>query len=120
MTNIKEKKRFFRHQRIRKKIYGSNDQPRLCINRSLKNLSASIIDDIKNQTILTLSTLDKTLRSELKNRGNIGAAAALGEVFAVKAKEKGIKKVCFDRSGYVYKGRIKAFADAARKGGLEF
>lgn len=120
MVNIKEKKRIFRHQRIRKRVYGASHQPRMCVRRSLKNISASLIDDDKQQTIFTLSTLDKKLKGDLKSRGNVQAAAVLGQAFAAKAQEKGIKKVCFDRSGYVYKGRIKAFADAARKGGLDF
>lgn len=116
----REKKRQFRHKRIRKKIVGTLEQPRLQIHRSLKNLFVQIIDDSAGNTLLGMSTLTKELRDKLKNGGNKIAAASLGEVFALKALKKGIKKVCFDRGGHCYHGRIKAFADAARKGGLEF
>lgn len=120
MLNIKEINRIFRHQRIRKRIRGTPDQLRLCVHRSLKNMHAQIIDDTRGKVLFGLSTLDKSLRSKIKSGGNINAAEVLGEAFARKAQEKGVKKVCFDRGGYLYHGRIKAFAEAARKGGLEF
>jgi len=120
MLKTKEKKRILRHKRIRKTVKGTGDQPRVSVHRSLKNMSASLVDDVVNKTLFSLSTLDKTLKTKIKSGGNIQAASALGEAFAVKAQEKGVKKVCFDRGGYIYHGRIKAFADAARKGGLEF
>ncbi len=120
MLNTKDQKRIFRHLRIRKKVRGSSEQPRLCVHRSLKNISASLIDDVAQKTLFTLTTLDKKIKAKFRSGGNIEAATALGEAFAVKAKEKGIQKVCFDRGGYIYHGRVKAFADAARKGGLEF
>ena len=120
MFNIKEVKRIFRHQRIRKRVSGTPDQLRLCVHRSLKNMHAQIIDDTKRKVLYGLSTLDKGLRSKIKSGGNVNAAEILGEELARKAQEKGIKKVCFDRGGYLYHGRIKAFAEAARKGGLEF
>ena len=120
MLNIKEQKRFFRHQRIRKSLVGTAEQLRLCVHRSLKNMQAQIIDDTQGKVLFGISTLDKNLRKKLKTSGNINAAAVLGEAMAVKAKDKGIRKVCFDRGGYLYHGRIKAFAEAARKGGLEF
>ena len=120
MIDIKEHKRFSRHQRIRKKVMGAPDQPRLCIHRSLKNMQAQIIDDIAGKVLFGLSTLDKEVRSKIKSGGNITAASLLGETLAQRAKAKGIKKVCFDRGGYLYHGRVKAFAEGARKGGLEF
>ncbi|MFH1360257.1 MAG: 50S ribosomal protein L18 [Candidatus Omnitrophota bacterium] len=120
MKNIQETKRFYRHKRIRKKITGSSERPRLCVHRSLKNMQAHLIDDIAGKVLFGLSTLDKELRTKIKKRGNIQAAALLGETLAKKAKDKGVIKVTFDRGGYLYHGRIKAFADAARKGGLEF
>ena len=120
MLQIKERKRFFRHQRLRKRIQGTVDRPRLCVHRSLKNMQAQIVDDIKRRVIMGLSTLDKDLCSRIKSGGNVNAATLLGEAVARKAQEKGIKKVCFDRGGYLYHGRVKAFAEAARKGGLEF
>ena len=120
MSKIKEQKRFYRHKRIRLKVQGTSEQPRLCLHRSLKNLSAVIVDDGVRKTLFSISTLDKTFKTKMKNGSNIKAAELLGEAVAVKAQEKGIKKVCFDRGGYLYHGRIKAFAEAARKGGLEF
>lgn len=120
MIDIKVQKRIARHSRIRKKVLGLPHQPRLCVHRSLKNMQAQIVDDIKGKVLFGMSTLDKELRSKIKSGGNITAAALLGETFAQKAKAKGIKKVCFDRGGYLYHGRIKAFAEGARKGGLEF
>ena len=120
MLNIREKKRFYRHARIRKKIAGTSTQPRLCVHRSLKNMHAQMVDDSVGKVLFGISTLDKNLRKKIKDGGNVGAAAVLGEALALKAKEKGIKKVNFDRGGNLYHGRIKAFAEAARKGGLEF
>ncbi len=118
--NEREIKRFYRHKRVRLKVKGTGERPRLCVHRSLKNMNAQIVDDVAGKIIFGLSTLDKELRKTLKDGGNVNAAAVLGEALAVKAKSKGITKVCFDRGGYVYHGRVKAFADAARKGGLEF
>ena len=120
MLNVKEVKRVFRHQRIRKRLSGTAEQLRLCVHRSLKNMHAQIVDDTQRKVLFGLSTLDKDLRSKIKSGGNINAAGILGEALARRAQEKGIKKVCFDRGGYLYHGRVKAFAEAARKGGLEF
>ena len=119
-SKLKKLKRFSRHKRIRKHVSGTQEQPRLCVYRSLKNLRAQIIDDSKGNVLFGMSTLNKDLRGKLKNAGNIKGASLLGEVFAAEAKSKGITRVCFDRGGYHYHGRIKAFADAARKNGLEF
>ncbi len=94
--------------------------PRMCIHRSLKNMSVSLIDDSASKTLIGMSTAHKDIKNKLKSCGNIEGAANLGEAFAAKAQEKGIKKVCFDRGGYLYHGRVKVFAEAARKGGLEF
>lgn len=120
MISVKEHKRIFRHQRIRKGVAGNAERPRLCLHRSLNNLQAQIIDDASGKIILGKSTLAKELRSKLKTGGNVSAAAVLGEALAAEAVKKGITKVCFDRGGYLYHGRIKAFAEAARKAGLEF
>jgi len=92
----------------------------LCVHRSLNHLYAQIIDDTQGKVLFGLSTLDKNLRSQLKQGGDILAASRLGEALASQAKDRGIKKVAFDRGGYLYHGRIKAFAEAVRKGGLEF
>ena len=120
MLHFKEQRRVYRHQRIRKGVTGIPGQPRLCVHRSLKNMHAQIIDDTAGKILFGLSTLDKSLRAKIKNGGNITAASILGEALAEKAKAKGISKVCFDRGGYLYHGRVKAFAEGARKGGLEF
>lgn len=109
-----------RHKRIRKRIRGDSIIPRLAVYRSLNNISAQLIDDINNKTIFSLSTQNKEVKMRLPKAGNIKAAEFFGEVFALKAKEKGIIKIVFDRAGYAYHGRVKAFAEALRKGGLDF
>ena len=120
MTKIKEQKIFCRHKRIRKGVKGTAEQPRLCIHRSIKNMQAHVIDDISGKVLFGVSTLDKNVRAKVTSGGNIAASAVLGEAIAAKAKEKGVTKICFDRGGCLYHGRIKAFAEAARKGGLKF
>ena len=122
MSDIKarEIKRIARHARLRKKLVGTPDQLRLCVHRSINNLSAQIVDDTHGKVVYGLSTLNKDMRKKIKSGGNVGAASVLGQAFAEELVKKGIKKVSFDRGGYQYHGRIKAFAEAARKGGLEF
>ena len=120
MLNKKEQKRNSRHQRIRKTMSGTPQRPRLCVHRSLKNIQAQIIDDASGKILFGMSTLAKDIRTKIKSGGNVSAATALGERLAQEATKKGIKVVCFDRGGYQYHGRVKAFAEAARKGGLEF
>jgi len=116
----KEQTRLKRHRRILLKLHGTGTRARLIIHRSLNNLSAEILDDRANKTLFSLSTLDKNIKQNLSSCGNIKAAEFFGRIFAQKAKEKGITKIIFDRTGYLYHGRIKAFAEALRKGGLEF
>ena len=101
-------------------MYGTQERPRLIVHRSLKNLHAQVVDDTQNKILFSLSTLDKQIREKFACCGNIKAAEFFGEAFANKAKEKGITRIIFDRAGYLYHGRIKAFADALRKAGLEF
>lgn len=120
MISAKENSRHFRHTRIRKRITGSSERPRLCIHRSLNNLTVQIVDDVSGKVILGKSTLAKDVKSKTKTGGNVSAAGILGEALASEALKKGITKVSFDRGGYLYHGRIKAFAEAARKAGLEF
>lgn len=120
MLNQREQNRIYRHNRIRKTVTGTVDRPRLYVHRSLKNFQAYIIDDIQGKVILGKTTLAKDVKEQAKYGGNVGAAAALGKAFAEEAISKGIKKVTFDRGGYLYHGRVKAFADAAREAGLEF
>jgi large subunit ribosomal protein L18 len=102
------------HARIRAKLSGTEQRPRLNVYRSLNNIYAQVIDDQTGTTLVSASTI------KLKTGGNIAAAKEIGKEVAVKAVEKGIKKVVFDRGGYLYHGRIKALADAAREAGLEF
>lgn len=116
----KEHRRVLRQRRIRKKICGTTAQPRLCVHRSHKNFYAQVIDDSSGKVLCSMSTLAKDLRNQIKTGGDLKAAETLGEVFARELKKKGIQKIAFDRGGYLYHGRVKAFAESARKGGLEF
>ena len=109
-----------RRDRVRRKIQGTAGRPRLNVFRSLQNIYAQIIDDENRTTLVAISTLAPELKGKLPSSRNTAAAAAVGELLAKKAVEAGIKQVVFDRAGYVYHGRIKALADAARAGGLEF
>jgi len=114
-------KRERRHLRLRQRLVGSAERPRLSVFRSNKYLYAQVIDDGQGKTLAAASTLQKPIAGQLGGKcGNIAAAKLLGKTIADRAKEKGIKKVCFDRGGYIYHGRIKALADAAREAGLEF
>jgi large subunit ribosomal protein L18 len=99
---------------------GTQEKPRLVIQRSLKNISAQVVDDTAGRVLFSLSTLDKEVKEKFPCAGNLKAAEFFGEFFARKAKEKGFLKIIFDRAGYLYHGRVKAFAEALRKGGLEF
>ncbi len=118
---IKIEGRERRHKIIRKKIVGTNERPRLSVYRSLDHLYAQIINDVDAKTIVSLSTLSPDVRDMIKkDAGNVKGAVALGTALAETCKKKGVTKVVFDRSGYLYHGRIKALADAARKGGLQF
>jgi large subunit ribosomal protein L18 len=108
------------HRRVRRKISGNSGRPRLCIFRSLKNMYAQIIDDTRGVTLVAASTIEENLRGDLKNGGNIAASRLVGKSVSERARAKGIEAVVFDRSGYVYHGRIKAIADAARESGLKF
>jgi large subunit ribosomal protein L18 len=112
--------RVARHDRIRKKVVGDSERPRLVVFRSLKNFYVQVVDDLKHRTLFSLSTQDKSVKAKFPYGGNIKAAQFLGEVFAKKAVEQGIKKIVFDRAGYAYHGRVKAFGEGLRKGGLEF
>ena len=120
MALAKEIKRLARHTRIRAKIKGAAGCPRLAVFRSLKNMQAQLIDDIAARTLLALSTTAKEIREKCGYGGNVKAANLLGGEFAKLAIAKGIKSIVFDRSGYAYHGRVKALAEALRKGGLTF
>ncbi len=110
--------RVARHARIRNKISGTSELPRLCIYRSLNNISAQIIDDVNGLTIVSAASNDKDLK--IKNGGNVEASKLVGAAIAKKAKKAKISKVVFDRGGYLYHGRVEALAEAARENGLEF
>ncbi len=109
-----------RHARIRKKVYGTEERPRLCVSKSLSNIYVQLIDDEKGITLTSASTVDKDLKGKIKNGGNLEAAKMVGGLIAERALSKNIKKVVFDRGGYIYHGRIKAIAEAVREKGLQF
>lgn len=122
MDHIKEKlrKRNRRHLRIRKKVVGTAERPRLSVYRSLKHIYCQIINDIEGRTLVAASTQSPDIRSQIKYGGNAVAAEIVGKKIAEEAKNKGITKVVFDKGGYKYHGRIKALAEAARKHNLNF
>ena len=108
------------HQRIRKRLSGSPVRPRLAVFRSNKHIYAQIIDDAKGTTLTAACSRDVDAKKDLKGGGNIAAAKAVGKLVAERAKAKGIEAVLFDRGGYIYHGRVKALAEAAREAGLKF
>ncbi|HOQ01327.1 MAG TPA: 50S ribosomal protein L18 [Acetivibrio clariflavus] len=112
--------RLRKHARVRKKISGTPERPRLNVYRSLKHMYAQIIDDTTGKTLVAASTLDKEIKGKLSFGGNKEAAKEVGKLIATKAINNGIKKVVFDRGGYIYHGRVKELAEAAREAGLEF
>jgi large subunit ribosomal protein L18 len=109
-----------RHRRVRKRVSGTPERPRLAVFRSLNHIYAQVIDDTAGATLAAASTLDPSLRSALKSGGDVEAAKAVGKLIAERAREKGVEKVVFDRGGYLYHGRVQHLADAAREGGLQF
>jgi large subunit ribosomal protein L18 len=109
-----------KHRRLRNHISGTAERPRLAVFRSNNHMYAQIIDDTVGNTLVAASTLQKDVKAELEKTNNVDAAAHLGTVIAKKALEKGITTVIFDRGGFIYQGKIKALADAAREAGLEF
>lgn len=116
----KNKARVRRHLRVRKKITGTAERPRLNVFRSSKHIYAQLIDDVAGVTIVAASTVDKELSEGITNGANVESARKVGELVAKRAKDKGYTSVVFDRGGYLYHGRIQALADAAREAGLEF
>lgn len=109
-----------KHLKIRKRISGTAERPRMSVYRSLSNIFVQLIDDVNKITLVSASTTDKELKAEIKNGGNVEAAKLVGKKVAERAVAAGLKSVVFDRSGYIYTGRVKALADAAREAGLEF
>ena len=110
--------RAHRHLRVRKKISGTAERPRLVVTRSLRHMVAQVVDDTTGRTLVSASSAEKSAKAGVG--GNVKGAAAVGKLVAERAKENGISKVVFDRGGYRYHGRVKALAEAARKAGLEF
>jgi len=108
------------HKRIRERISGSSIRPRLCVFRSSKYIYVQIIDDTQGKTLVAASTAEKEVRGDAKSAGNIQASKLVGKAIADRAKAKGIETVVFDRNGYLYHGRVKAVAEAARESGLKF
>jgi large subunit ribosomal protein L18 len=108
------------HARIRRKLSGTGNRPRLCVFRSLAHIYAQVVDDLNGKTLASASTLENEVCGDKKKAGNIGAAKLVGKAIAQRAKAKGIEAVVFDRGGYLYHGRVKALAEAARESGLKF
>jgi large subunit ribosomal protein L18 len=113
-------RRLKRHERVRKSLTGTPEKPRMCVFRSLKNISVQIIDDVSGNTLVAASSLDKDVKSKTPYGGNKEAAKAVGEAIAKKALAKGIENVAFDRGGFLFHGRVKELADGARAAGLKF
>ena len=122
MTQTQAKRRRLekRHRHVRQRLRGSAERPRLCVKRSLSQMYALVVDDDKGHTLVASSTLDKEVRDGLTGLGNCEAARRVGAIVAQRALAAGIKRVVFDRGGYLYHGRVKAVAEGAREAGLEF
>jgi large subunit ribosomal protein L18 len=119
-VKTREERRQRRHRRVRGKVHGTSERPRLVIHRSINHVEAQVVDDIAGRTLVGLSTLDSELRARRAELTKTEASHAAGKALAEKAREMGVTQVVFDRGGYVYHGRVKAFAEGAREGGLEF
>jgi len=116
----KERARKIIKYRIKKKVKGTPERPRLVVFKSLKHIYVQVVDDVNGRTLASASTLDKDCKSKVKTGGNIEAAKVVGDVIAQRLKEQGTESIVFDRGGYLYHGRVKAIAEAARAGGLKF
>ena len=112
--------RLVRHQRVRKKVSGTTDRPRLCVFRSVEHLYVQLIDDTHGRTLATATTLDAEVRADVSAKTKSQRAGVVGRLLAQRAQKRGVNRVVFDRGGYKYHGRVKALAQAARDGGLEF
>lgn len=120
MSEKSRKARIRRHRRVRAKISGTAERPRLNVYRSLDNIYAQVIDDIAGHTLASASTIDRELRDQVADKDKTEAAKLVGELVAKRAQDVGVKEVVFDRGGFRYHGRVKALADGAREAGLEF
>jgi large subunit ribosomal protein L18 len=118
--SVSTSKRRIRHKRLRKKVAGTSERPRLAVHFSQRHITAQVIDDTAGKTLASAHTTEPALRSDKKGRADVPTAAKVGKLIAERGSSKQIKKVVFDRGGYKYHGKVKALADAAREGGLEF
>ncbi len=109
-----------RHTRVRNKVCGTAERPRLCVFRSINNIYAQVIDDSAGHTVAAASNLEKEVKGQIEGKSKVETAGVVGSAVAKRATDNGVKKVVFDRGGYKYHGRVKALAEAARKAGLEF
>jgi large subunit ribosomal protein L18 len=116
----RERSRVRRHNRVRLRVYGTPDRPRLNVFRSNGHIYAQVIDDTTRKTLVSASTLDESIKGKLKSGGNLAAAAAVGRLIAERALKANLKAVVFDRGGYRFHGRVKALAEASREKGLKF
>ncbi|MCT4597404.1 MAG: 50S ribosomal protein L18 [Vallitalea sp.] len=116
----RSKIRVKKHKKIRNKIQGTSERPRLAVFRSDKHMYAQVIDDLTGHTLVAASTIEKAIGEGLDKTNNVAAAALVGETIGKRAVEKGITEVIFDRGGYIYQGKVKALADSAREAGLKF
>ena len=119
-AKIRLQTRQARHERIRKRVAGTPEHPRLCVRRSLNHIYAQIVDDQSGNSLLQISSLSPEIRKIAEEKAKLDVSKEVGKLVAQKALEKGIKSVVFDRGGYLYHGRVKAVAEAAREAGLEF
>ncbi len=108
------------HLRMRKKVVGTPERPRLCVHRSGRHIRAQVIDDSAGRTVVSASSLDKDVRAQIRGGGNVAASKVVGKIIAERARAQGVAKVVFDRGGYQYHGRVQALAEAAREAGLQF
>lgn len=120
LRTSREERRKIRHRRIRQRVVGTPDRPRLSVFRSLKHIYAQIIDDTRGHTLVAASTREPEIVAQLSGLKRVEQSRVVGRVLAERAREKGIVRVVFDRGGYAYHGRVKALAEGAREGGLEF
>lgn len=119
-VKTREQRRARRHRRVRAKVHGTAERPRLVVHRSINHVEGQVVDDVSGRTLVGLSTLDAALREKRGEMNKTESSHAAGKALAEKAREMGVTKVVFDRGGYVYHGRVKAFAEGAREGGLDF
>lgn len=118
--NLRTQARLKRKKRIRKKLVGTGNRPRLCVFRSARHIYAQVIDDSRGQTLAAASSMEKDVRENPESKNKVTAANNVGKIIGQRAIEKGLKKVVFDRNGFLYHGRIKAVSEGAREAGLEF